>query len=153
MKNTGRPFLAEQKYTSKYLDAPNEPLYPFGWGLSYTTFRYDNLRVSQPSMGPNGRITIRATITNTGQRAGEEVVQLYVRDLVGSVTRPVKELKGFRKILLLPGESREVDFTLSPRDLAFYTRDMSFKAEPGEFMVWIGPNSAEGLEGRFTLTP
>jgi beta-glucosidase len=153
MKNTGRPFKAEEKYTSKYLDVPNEPLYPFGWGLSYTTFRYDKLRISQPSIGRNGRLTVRATITNTGQRAGEEVVQLYVRDLVGSVTRPVKELKGFRKILLLPGESREVDFTISPHDLAFYTRDMSFKAEPGEFMIWVGPNSTEGLEGRFTLTP
>jgi beta-glucosidase len=153
MKNTGRPFKAEEKYTSKYLDVPNEPLYPFGWGLSYTTFRYDNLRISQPSMGRNGRLTVRATITNTGQRAGEEVVQLYVRDLVASVTRPVKELKGFRKILLLPGESREVDFTISPQDLAFYTRDMTFKAEPGEFMIWVGPNSTEGLEGRFTLTP
>lgn len=153
MKNTGRPFLKDQKYTSKYLDIPNEPLYPFGWGLSYTSFRYDNLQLSQQSIGMNDSLSIRATITNTGQRPGEEVVQLYVRDVVGSVTRPVKELKGFRKIALGPGESREVSFMLSANDLAFYTRDMTFKAEPGEFQVFVGPNSTEGLEAGFSLRP
>lgn len=153
MKNTGRPFKQEEKYTSKYLDVANEPLYPFGWGLSYTTFRYGNLRLSQQSIGMTDSLLVQATVTNTGQRAGEEVVQLYVRDLVGSVTRPVKELKGFQKISLAPGESREVNFTLSAKDLAFYTRDMTFKAEAGEFVVFVGPSAAEGLEARFTLRP
>lgn len=144
MKNTGRPIelgAPGAKYVSRYLDTPNTPLYPFGYGLSYTSFAYSPVTLSGASMGAGGAITASATITNTGQRAGEEVVQLYVRDLVGSVTRPVQELKGFEKIALAPGESRTVRFTLKPEDLAFTRADMSHGWEPGEFRLWIAPSS------------
>ncbi len=144
MKNTGRPIeLGEPgaKYVSRYLNTPNTPLYPFGYGLSYTTFSYSPVTLSAPTMAPGGSITANATITNTGSRAGEEVVQLYVRDLVGSVTRPVQELKGFRKITLAPGESKQVSFTLTPPDLAFTRADMTYGFEPGEFRLWIAPQS------------
>ncbi|MBX7483741.1 beta-glucosidase BglX [Qipengyuania qiaonensis] len=144
MKNTGRPIeLGEPgaKYVSRYLSTPNDPLYRFGYGLSYTTFGYSPAKLAATSMGPGGSITASATITNTGERAGEEVVQLYVRDLVGSVTRPVQELKGFEKIMLQPGESRTVTFTLRPEDLAFTRADMSHGWEPGEFQLWIAPSS------------
>ncbi|WP_422004379.1 beta-glucosidase BglX [Roseivirga pacifica] len=151
MKNTGRPFDANNKYTSKYLDVSNEPLYPFGYGKSYTSFDYSDIELSSTIMEMNGSITVSATIKNTGKYAGKEVVQFYIRDLVGSVTRPVKELKGFEKISLAPGESKKVSFTVTVKDLEFYTRDMSYKAEPGDFRVFIGPSSAEGLEADFTL--
>ncbi|WP_252940415.1 glycoside hydrolase family 3 N-terminal domain-containing protein [Roseivirga pacifica] len=151
MKNTGRPFDANNKYTSKYLDVSNEPLYPFGYGKSYTSFDYSGIELSSTNMEMNGSITVSATIKNTGKYAGKEVVQFYIRDLVGSVTRPVKELKGFEKIRLAPGESKKVSFTVTVKDLEFYTRDMSYKAEPGDFRVFIGPSSAEGLEADFTL--
>jgi len=151
MKNTGRPFDANNKYTSKYLDISNEPLYPFGYGLSYTTFEYSNLSLSSKEMGMDGSIKATVTVKNTGKYAGKEVVQLYIRDLVGSVTRPVKELKGFEKISLAPGESKQVSFTITTKDLEFYTRDMSFKAEPGDFKVFVGTNSAETLEAGFKL--
>lgn len=151
MKNTGRPFDANNKYTSKYLDVSNEPLYPFGYGKSYTSFDYSGIELSSNEMNINGSITVSTTIKNTGKYEGQEVVQFYIRDLVGSVTRPVKELKGFEKISLKPGESKQVSFTVTVEDLEFYTRDMSFKAEPGDFKVFIGPNSTEGLEAEFTL--
>lgn len=151
MKNTGRPFDANNKYTSKYLDISNEPLYPFGYGLSYTSFEYSNLNLSSSEMGMDGSIKATVTVKNTGKYAGKEVVQLYIRDLVGSVTRPVKELKGFEKISLAPGESKQVSFTITKKDLEFYTRDMSFKAEPGDFKVFVGTNSAETLEADFKL--
>ncbi|MBB3034869.1 beta-glucosidase BglX [Alteriqipengyuania lutimaris] len=147
MKNTGRPIeLGEPgaKYVSRYLNTPNDPLYRFGYGLSYTSFGYSPVTLSAPSMGADGSITASATITNTGEVAGEEVVQLYVRDLVGSVTRPVQELKGFDKIALQPGESRTVRFTLEPADLAFTRADMSHGWEPGEFQLWIAPSSGAG---------
>lgn len=151
MKMTGRPFSAQNKYTSKYLDAPNEPLYPFGYGLSYSRFSYDQLQLSQEEIGSDESLNISVQVTNTSKVAGKEVVQLYVRDLVGTVTRPVKELKGFEKISLKAGETKTVSFSLSAKDLAFYTRDMSFGAEPGDFQVFVGPSSAEGLEAHFTL--
>lgn len=144
MKTTGRPYTPDnpqQKYQSRYLETPNTPLYPFGFGLSYTSFVYSPATLSAASMGPGGTLTASATITNNGERAGEEVVQLYVRDLVGSVTRPVQELKGFEKIALRPGESRTVSFTLRPEDLAFTRADMSHGWEPGEFQLWIAPSS------------
>jgi len=155
MKNTGRPIeLGEPgaKYVSRYLDVPNTPLYPFGFGLSYTSFAYSPVTLSAPGMGPGGTITASATITNTGQREGEEVVQLYVRDLVGSVTRPVQELKGFEKIMLQPGESRIVRFTLRPEDLAFTRADMSHGWEPGEFRLWIAPRSGADASAPVTFT-
>lgn len=151
MKNTGRPFNADNKYTSKYLDTPNEPLYPFGYGLSYTSFEFSDLSLDKTEFGQEESLNISLNVTNTGTREGKEVVQLYVRDLVGSVTRPVKELKGFEKISLKPGESKRVSFSLSAKDLAFYTRDMTFKAEPGTFQVFVGPNSAAGLSAEFEL--
>lgn len=144
MKNTGRPIelgAANAKYVSRYLNTPNTPLYPFGYGLSYTSFAYSPVTLSAASMGAGGSITASAIITNTGKRAGEEVVQLYVRDLVGSVTRPVQELKGFEKIALAPGESRTVTFTITPADLAFTRADMSHGWEPGEYRLWIAPSS------------
>jgi len=141
MKNTGRPMNAENKYTSKYLDMPNSPLYPFGFGLSYTTFEYSQVSVNTPEFSMADMLSIEVTVTNTGAYDGEEVVQLYVKDLVGSVTRPVRELKGFKKIQLKTGESQAVKFNLSTDDLAFYTADMIFKAEPGEFEISVGGDS------------
>jgi len=153
-KNTGRP-LEEgkwfQKFRSNYLDVSNEPLYPFGYGLSYTSFDYKNLRLSSQNMGMEDTLTVSVEITNTGEISGKEVVQLYTRDLVGTITRPVKELKGFQKIELHPGQSKTVSFELTADDLAFYHQDMSFYAEPGEFQIFVGPSSAEGLQGGFTL--
>ncbi len=151
MKNTGRPFAANNKYTSKYLDESNEPLYPFGYGLSYTSFEYGALTLSKVTISTGDTLNIKVTVKNTGSQQGSEVVQLYTRDLVGSVTRPVKELKGFEKITLAPNESKTVEFRLSTDDLAFYTRDMSYQAEPGEFEVYVGGNSAEVQTASFSL--
>ena len=156
MKNTGRPYTADkqgEKYLSRYLDVPNTPLYPFGHGLSYTSFAYSPVRLDRATLRAGGRLTASVTVTNTGSRTGEEVVQLYVRDLVGSVTRPVKELKGFRKIRLKRGERETVSFTLSDRDLAFYRADMSYGAEPGAFKLFIGTSSETASEADFTLLP
>ena len=152
MKNTGRPFNADNKYTSKYLDESNEPLYPFGYGLSYTTFEYSDLQLSAKQITMKNPLTVTITIKNSGTREGTEVVQLYVRDLVGSVTRPVKELKGFNKVTLKPNESKTIEFTLSPDELAFYTKEMIYKTEPGEFGVYVGGNSVDVKTASFTLT-
>ena len=153
-KNTGRP-LPEgkwfQKFRSNYLDVSNDPLYPFGYGLSYTTFSYGDVTLSKNQMQPTGKITASVTVTNTGTREGKEVVQLYIRDMVGSVARPVKELKGFQKISLQPGESKTVSFTISVNDLKFYNSDLKFVAEPGDFKVFIGPNSRDVKEAAFKL--
>ncbi len=153
-KNTGRP-LAEgkwfQKFRSNYLDVPNDPLYPFGYGLSYTTFEYKNLNLSNPVLTKSGKLTVSVEVANTGNYDGAEVVQLYVRDLVGSVTRPVKELKGFQKIFLKKGESRTVEFTLTEEDLRFYNSNLDFVSEPGEFKVFVGTNSDDVLEAGFVL--
>ena len=137
-KNTGRPFDANNKYTSKYMDLPNTPQYPFGFGLSYTTFSYENLSVDKTTFGFNDKINVSFTLKNTGNRDGEEVAQLYVRDLVGSITRPLKELKGFQKIMLKSGESKVVTFTLSADDLAFYHPNLEKKAEAGDFDIMVG---------------
>lgn len=151
-KSSGRPFDGEGNvFWSHYTDAPNDALFPFGYGLSYTTFAYSDLKISAPVISKGEKLQVSITVKNTGKVAGEEVVQLYLRDLVGSITRPVKELKGFEKISLNPGESRIVNFTLEENDLAFYGADNQFKAEPGDFKLWVGPNSAEGLESSFTL--
>jgi beta-glucosidase len=155
MKNTGRPYDpkgAEQKYRSRYLNTANEPLYPFGYGLSYTSFAYSDITLDKTEMTPDGSIKASIAITNSGDYAGEEVVQLYVQDLVGSVTRPVKELKGFQKILLKQGETQTVTFELTVEDLAFYRRDMSYGAEAGEFKLFIGTNSDDVQEADFTLS-
>lgn len=151
MKNTGRPFKAEDKYTSKYLDVPNEPLYVFGHGLSFTTFSYSDVRLSTSSFKTNETVTATVTVTNTGSREGEETVQLYIKDHVGSVTRPVRELKAFQKAILAPGASAEVSFTITPEMLSFYRADMSFGTEPGKFTVFIGGNSKDTKAAEFEL--
>jgi len=142
---TGRPEDPAIKYTSKYIDSPNDPLYPFGYGLSYTRFEYSDLRISG-----GDSFTVSADVRNAGQRAGDEIVQLYVRDLVASISRPVKELKGFRRITLGAGEKRRVEFTITRNDLQFWS-DHGWTVEPGTFKVWIGPSSVEGLEGTFEV--
>lgn len=155
-KNTGRPAQAGvnqfgEPFTSRYIDLPNEPLFPFGHGLRYTTFAYRDLVVATPLLDKDGVLAVSAVVENTGARAADEVVQLYVRDLVGSVTRPVKELKGFQRISLQPGESCTVRFDLPVHDLGFVGLDLRRAVEPGDFHVWIGRNSAEGLQGAFTV--
>jgi beta-glucosidase len=151
--STGRPPDANNKYTSKYLDVSWTPLYPFGYGLSYTQFRLSNLQLSARRIGPDGRVTASVEIENTGKRVGDEVVQLYIRDVAASVTRPVRELKGFQKITLRPGEKRRIEFTLTPEHLGFYNREMRFVVEPGEFKVMVGNSSADehGLEAGFEV--
>ena len=147
---TGRP-RSESKFTSKYLDSPNTPLYPFGHGLSYSTFEYGDLVLSADTIAPDGTLSVSATVTNTGRVAGAEVVQLYIRDLVASVVRPVKELKGFTKIFLEPGQRQTVRFTLGPSELGFYNQDMQRVVEPGTFAVWVSSSSDAGLESSFVV--
>jgi beta-glucosidase len=152
-KNTGRPLTGPwfQKFLTNYLDVSNEPLYPFGFGLSYTQFEYSNVTLSSNEMPADGELKVSLTVTNKGKYDGKEVVQLYVRDVVGSVTRPVKELKGFEKINLKAGELKEVTFTLTTKDLSFYNEDLQFVAEPGEFKVFVGGNSRDVKEAAFML--
>lgn len=137
--------------TSFYLDAGFGPLFPFGYGLTYTTFSYDNLQISDNTLSPDGTLTASVDITNTGNREGTELVQLYIRDKVGSVTRPVKELKNFRRVCLRPGEKATVTFELPVAGLAYYNRDMAYGVEPGDFTVWIAPDSERGLSADFTV--
>ncbi|MGI4871992.1 MAG: beta-glucosidase BglX [Janthinobacterium lividum] len=153
-KNTGRPYagVALDKYKSRYLDMPNDPLYPFGFGLSYSTFSYSKPTVSKASIGPGQGVDVTVTVQNTGSRDGEEVAQLYLRDVVGSSSRPVQELKGFQKITLRQGESRQLTFHLLPDDLKFYNDALQFVAEPGEFEVMTGGNSRDVQKTGFTLT-
>ncbi|MCD7795839.1 MAG: glycoside hydrolase family 3 C-terminal domain-containing protein [Alistipes sp.] len=157
MKSTGRPLgyasMSSQKYTSRYLFTPNEPLYPFGYGLSYTTFDYSDLEVLTPEVPVGGDVRLSVMVTNSGDRSGEEVVQLYIRDLTASVTRPVRELKGFRKILLAPGECRSVEFTLTPEELSFCRADGTHGQEPGDYHLWIGGDSSAPLQSSFTILP
>ena len=153
-KNTGRPLGNNPWFTrfqSNYLDVSNEPLYPFGFGLSYTKFDYSNFKLSSNTLKAGQKLTAYVTITNTGKIAGEEIVQMYTRDLVGTSTRPVKELKGFRKIMLNPGESKVVTFDLTENDLKFYNNDLKYVAEPGDFKVFIGSNSRDVQEADFKL--
>lgn len=151
MKNTGRPMDPNNKYTSKYLDVPNDPLFPFGYGLSYTTFEYSDLQLSAEKIKASDTLYVKVKVKNTGKYSGEETVQLYVRDLVGSVTRPVKELKGFYKVFLQPGEEKQVTFKLTANDLAFYDIHMKFTSEPGDFIVFVGGDSQHCLQKGFVL--
>ena len=164
--NTGRPASRQETLidaipleagqtslgcTSFYMDAGFDPLFPFGYGLSYTTFRYDNLQLPTDKLTANGTLEISFDLTNTGKYDGTEVVQLYVQDIFGSVTRPVKELKGFQRVSLKQGEKKTVTFSLPVEELAFWNIDMQKVVEPGEFNLWVGPNSAEGLQTTFTV--
>tara|TARA_R110002050_G_scaffold4736_4_gene22579 strand:+ start:10733 stop:13099 length:2367 start_codon:yes stop_codon:yes gene_type:complete len=154
-KNTGRPLGNNdgkfEKFKSNYIDVRNEPLYPFGYGLSYTEFTYNNLKLSSNQLNPNSSIEVSVDVTNSGNYDGKEIVQLYVRDLVGSVTRPVKELKGFQKVDIKKGDSKTVTFKLSVEDLKFYNSNLDFVAEPGEFEVFVGTNSNATLKDTFEL--
>jgi len=150
-KNTGRP-TGPDKYTSKYTDLPVTPLFPFGHGLSYTTFSYSDLRLSSLRITPAGTLHASVTVTNTGSREGAEVVQLYVHDEVASVTRPIRALAGFRRVSLKPGEARTLDFQLTAKELGLYNRDMKFVVEPGTFRVFVGGSSVGGLEAEFDVT-
>ncbi|CAM3597924.1 glycoside hydrolase family 3 N-terminal domain-containing protein [Marinicrinis lubricantis] len=145
-KNTGRPHLYED-----YVDVDDTPLYPFGYGLSYTTFEYSDLQLSAEHMMVDGSIEVTARIKNSGPMDGAETVQLYIRDLVGSVTRPIKELRGFQKLFLQSGETKKVRFTLTPSHLAMRDERLQLAVEPGEFHVWVGPDSERGLQGRFRV--
>lgn len=150
-KNTGRPPDAQNRYTSKYIDVPWTPLYPFGYGLSYTQFRLSGLQLSQPRLRPDEQLTVSVEIENTGSRAGDEVVQLYLRDVAASETRPVMELKGFERVTLRAGEKRRVEFTLTHEHLGFWNRENRFVVEPGTFRVMVGNNSVNLLEANFEV--
>lgn len=157
-KNTGRPLSDEkvencefEKFRSNYLDVCNSPLFPFGYGLSYTTFKYSDVKLSSNKLTKSGSITVSVDITNTGNYEGKEVVQLYIRDLVGSVTRPVKELKGFQKVMIKKGETKTVSFTITEKDLKFYDYNLDLVAEPGQFEVFIGTNSDTKNKNLFEL--
>ena len=150
--NTGRPNPQWfTKFTTNYLDVPNDPLFPFGYGLSYTTFEYSPMTLSSDAMTASGKITASVNVTNTGAVEGTEVVQFYIRDMVGSIARPVQELKGFERISLKPGESRTVTFTIDADLLKFYNKDLEYVCEPGQFEAMIGPNSREVQRMTFTL--
>jgi beta-glucosidase len=157
-KTTGRPPDANNKYTSKYLDVPWTPLFPFGHGLSYTQFRLTGLQLSADRIFPDGRLTfadsrmtVSVEVENTGRRAGDEVVQLYLTDVASSVTRPVKELKGFERVTLRPGEKRRVQFTLGAEHLGFHDSKMRFRVEEGQFNVTVGTSSVGGLTTSFEI--
>ena len=157
-KNTGRPAEGQgttqffEPFRSTYLDLPNAPLFPFGYGLSYSSFAYRDLKIESPVVASNGSLIVSAIVENTGSCAGTEIVQLYVRDMLASVTRPVKELKGFQHISLEPGQSQSVRFDVPAQKLGFWGIDMRYIVEPGSYKLWIGPDSTGGLEGTFTLS-
>ena len=150
-KNTGRPFNASEKYTSKYIDMDNTPLYPFGYGLSYTTFSLDNLKLDKTRIKQTENVKVSVDVTNTGRIIGDEVVQLYINDVAASVTRPVKELRGFKRVTLKAGEKQTVEFELSRKDLEFLGRDLKPVLEPGEFQVFVGTSSDNGLQSFFEV--
>jgi beta-glucosidase len=154
-KNTGRPLASDsawfEKFKANYLDVDNRPVYPFGYGLSYTEFSYSDVTLSSNEMSMNGEITAQVTVTNTGDKDGKEIVQMYIRDVVASSTRPLKELKGFDKISLKAGESKVVTFTITKELLEFYNFDLEKVAEPGEFKVFIGKDSDTTNEATFNL--
>ena len=150
-RNTGRPPALENNYSSKYQDVPWTPLFPFGHGLSYTSFRHANLRLGSASGQASALVRVSVDVTNTGARVGDEVVQLYLRDDAASVARPVRELKGFQRVTLRPGETRTVDFVLQPVDLSMYGLDLRRIVEPGTFTVWAGGSSAATLSTTYRV--
>jgi len=149
-KNTGRPYDSKNKFTSKYLDGPNEPLYPFGYGLSYTSFEYGDIELNKTQLKGDEKLTASITLTNTGKVAGEEVVQLYIQDPVASVSRPVKELKSFKKILVQPGEKKDIQLEITLNDLKFYNSELKYDWESGDFIIYIGSNSRDVKSARVT---
>ena len=151
MKNTGRPFDANNKYTSKYLDVSNEPLFVFGYGLSYTQFEYSKLQMEKNTISDKDPVNFTVELKNIGNVAGEEIVQIYVHDQVASVTRAVRELKAFKNVLLEPGQSIKIEFSLTPESLAFYKADGSFGIEPGRFTLFAGGSSNATLSAEFEL--
>ena len=153
-KNTGRPLLEGrwfEKFRSNYLDVDNDPLYPFGYGLSYTTFEYSPITISATEVAAGGSLTAEVTVTNTGAVEGKEVVQMYLQDVVGTTTRPLRELKGFEKITLAPGESKVVKFEITPELMSHYNSNLEFVAEPGEFIVSVGPDCRTKNSASFIL--
>jgi beta-glucosidase len=152
-KNTGRPENPEDRFTSKYIDSPTSPLYPFGYGLSYTTFDYSNLRLSDTIISTGDSLKVFIDVTNTGPVRGDEVVQLYVRTMASGITRPVKELKSFRRITIAPGETETIEFVLHPSQLRYYDREMNYTIEPGRVKVFVGTNSRDVLETEFEIRP
>jgi beta-glucosidase len=150
-KNTGRPGDNQKRFTSRYLDAPLEPLFPFGFGLSYTTFQYSDLKLSADKLRFNDTLYVSVNVKNSGKYDGEEIVQLYLRDWYASVTRPVSELKGYRKVFLKSGESVIVSFIITKEMLAFYDVNMHYQAEPGEFSIMVGACSADYMERKFVV--
>jgi beta-glucosidase len=151
-KNTGRPVDKDKNvFWSHYSDVENTPLYPFGHGLSYTTFKYSDLKISNPSFLIGDEVKISVKVSNTGTKDGKEVVQLYIRDLVASITRPVKELKGFELVELKVGETKTINFTLNNEILGFFDNEGNFIVEPGAFMVFVGGSSITELEADFEL--
>ncbi len=150
-KNTGRPYNETHVTFSAYRDAPNTALYPFGFGLSYTNFTYSNLKLNKKEITLDGKTTVSVEVTNTGGVDGEEVIQLYIRDLVGSITRPIKELKGFQKIYFKKGETKTVTFEINSKTLEFYTVNKKWEVEPGDFNIWIGGSSTAELKASFTV--
>ncbi len=152
--NTGRPLNPannDERYVSKYIDSPNDPLLPFGFGLSYTTFEYSGLTVSNPEMKAGETLKVQVKVTNTGDREGVETVQLYIRDVAGEVVRPMRELKGFEKLTLAPGQSATATFAITEEQLRYHHSDLSYRSDPGSFQVFVGPNSRDTLEQHFKL--
>ena len=149
--NTGRPPDAKNRYTSKYVDVAWTPQFPFGYGLSYTKFKLSGLQISKTKIKANESLAVSVEVENVGQRTGDEVVQLYIREVAASMTRPVKELKGFRRVTLQPGEKQRIEFVLTPEQLGFYNRQMKFVVEPGEFRVMVGPDSENVTETKFEV--
>jgi len=150
-KSTGRPFNDSANYTSRYLDLPSTPQFPFGFGLSYTTFAYGVPALSAQKIRANEAVVVRVEVKNTGARAGEEVVQLYIRDDFATVTRPVKELKAFRKLAFMPNEKKTVEFTVTPEMLSMYDLSMKKVVEPGTFTVYVGTSSADCTQASFEV--
>jgi beta-glucosidase len=142
-----------QKPSAKrdYLGSTTQPLFPFGWGLSYSSFKYGNLRATPELIGPEGQAKVSVDVTNSSNVAGEEVVEMYIRDEVSSVTRPIKELRGFRRIPLKPGETKTVEFTLGPDELSFLNREMRRVVEPGSFKIMVGGNSVDLIETKLSV--